>query len=334
MTPRRRRTPLLLIACVLPLMYLHAQEVQVDKMQSEHLNDSFHINSSNTVAARVVSPSRLWLVAGSHAALWTGSFIALNKAWYDGYEKTGFHFFNDNKEWQQMDKAGHIWTAYQMARHSTELWHWTGLTRKKSAWLGGLSAMAFQSMIELQDGYSAEWGFSWGDMAANATGAAAYVAQELGWKEQRIQIKLGFSPYDYHSPDLKTRRNQLFGKPFYERLLKDYNSQTYWVSANLHSFAPDSFWPKWFNMAAGYNARGMLGGEENRWTGKDGIEHNYPQIERTRHYFLSPDIDLTRIRTNKKWLRTLFFVASMIKIPAPALELNSKGKLKAHALYW
>ncbi|HVK49025.1 MAG TPA: hypothetical protein VM488_14290, partial [Pseudobacter sp.] len=59
-----------------------------------------------------------------------------------------------------------------------------------------------------------------------------------------------------------------------------------------------------------------------------------PEVERTRHFFLAPDIDFTRIRTGRKWLRTVFFVVSMIKVPAPALELNSKGKLKAHALYW
>ncbi len=37
-------------------------------------------------------------------------------------------------------------------------------------------------------------------------------------------------------PDLKSRRNELFGKSFAERILKDYNSQTYWISANISSF--------------------------------------------------------------------------------------------------
>jgi len=333
----RRRIPLLFIACLAPLLYLHAQEVQVDRIQSGHPDDTIYLQplqNFHPVSIRVVKPARLWLVAGSHAALWTGSFIALNKAWYAGFEKSSFHFFNDNREWQQMDKAGHSWTAYQLSRYSAEAWQWTGITRKKSAWMGGLSAMAYQSIIELQDAYSAEWGFSWGDMAANAAGAALFVAQDLAWNTQRIQIKLGYTPYDYGSPELRNRRNQLFGRSLPERLLKDYNSQTYWLSANLHAFAPDSHWPRWLNMALGYNARGMLAGEENSWKDPNGKELFYPEVERTRHFFLAPDIDFTRIRTGRKWLRTVFFVVSMIKVPAPALELNSKGKLKAHALYW
>ncbi|WP_315815813.1 DUF2279 domain-containing protein [Paraflavitalea speifideaquila] len=91
-----------------------------------------------------------------------GSYIALNKAWYADYPKESFHFFNDNGEWLQMDKAGHVWTAYQMSRVSGALWKWAGLSAAKSAWLGGISGVAYQSIIEIQDGFSSEWGFSWG----------------------------------------------------------------------------------------------------------------------------------------------------------------------------
>ena len=277
---------------------------------------------------------RTWLVAGAHAALWGGSYLALNKAWYADYPKESFHFFNDNKEWLQMDKMGHVWTANQMSRVSAELWRWAGLSDKQSTWLGGISGVAYQSIIEIQDGFSAEWGFSWGDMAANIAGSAMYVAQELGWKEQRIQIKLSYWPYDYSSPELTTRRNELFGKSIQERVLKDYNSQTYWLSANIHSFLPDSKMPRWLNLAVGYSANGMLGGMSNSWVDKEGFTHDRSDVPRTRHFFLSPDIDLTKIKTKSKFLRSALFVLNMIKIPAPALELNSRGKLKGHVLYF
>ncbi|MBO9634849.1 MAG: hypothetical protein J7578_17190, partial [Chitinophagaceae bacterium] len=171
-------------------------------------------------------------------------------------------------------------------------------------------------------------------MASNIAGAATYLGQELGWKEQRIQIKLGYTPYDYSTKTLRDRRNQLFGKAIYERLLKDYNSQNYWISVNIRSFFPESRLPRWLNLAAGYNGRGMFGGEENTWTGYNGEHYSYTDIDRTRHFFLAPDIDLTRIRTNKKWLRSVLFVANMIKIPSPAIELSNKGKFRAHWMYW
>ena len=282
------------------------------------------------------SPSRktrLWLVTGAHAAFWAGSYIALDKSWYSNYPRSSFHFFNDNSEWLQMDKLGHVWTSYNVARASAGLWSWAGLSANKSALYGGLSAIAYQSIIEIQDGFSAEWGFSWGDMTANAVGAAAFVSQQMGWKEQRIQVKLSYWPYDYPD-DLIGRRNQLFGKSLAERVLKDYNSQTYWASINLHSFFRESKWPAWLNLSIGYSADGMLGGTENRWTDKQGNIFDRTAIPRVRRFFISPDIDLTRIKTKSKLLKTIFFAFNVLKIPAPAIELNSKGRFKAHMIYF
>lgn len=287
----------------------------------------------STITPQHISASRLLLVAGIHAGLWTGSYIALDKTWYAQYPRSSFHFFNDNDEWEQMDKFGHMWTAYNVGRVSGEMWAWTGLSRKRSVVYGGLSAIAYQSIIEIQDGFSSEWGFSWGDMTANVIGAAAYVSQELGWHDQRIQIKLSYWPYDYPA-GLTDRRNQLFGKSLAERMLKDYNSQTYWISFNLKSFFPRSNLPAWLNASLGYSADGMLGGVQNTWTDKQGNYFNRTDIPRVRRYFIAPDIDLTKIRTKSKILKTIFFTFNILKIPAPAIELNSKGQVVGHWFYY
>ncbi len=284
-------------------------------------------------AGNSINRNRLWLVAGTHLAFWTGSYIALDKSWYANYPRSSFHFFNDNSEWEQMDKLGHVWTSYNVGRASAELWKWTGLSRKRSVLYGGLSAIAYQSIIEIQDGFSSQWGFSWGDMTANVMGAAVYVSQELGWKDQRIQIKMSYWPYNYPE-DLITRRNQLFGKSLAERTLKDYNSQTYWISANLHSFFRQSKLPAWLNVSFGYSADGMLGGTENKWTDKQGNFFDRTDIPRVRRFFIAPDIDLTKIKTKSKLLKTIFFALNIVKIPAPAIELDSKGKFRVHALYY
>jgi hypothetical protein len=278
--------------------------------------------------------NRPWLVAGAHAALWTASYIALDKTWYADFPKQSFHFFNDNREWNQMDKAGHVWTTYQVSRFSASLWKWAGLKHTTSTWLGGISGVAYQSIIEIQDGFSSQWGFSWGDMIANIAGAAVFAGQELGWKEQRVLIKMSYSPYNYNTQELKDRRNQLFGKSLPERILKDYNSQTYWISANLHAFMPSTHLPAWLNVAVGYSSEGMLGGFENTWVDKLGNDIDRKDISRVRRFFLSADIDLTKIKTNSKLLRTVLSVVNMVKIPAPAIELNSKGTFRLHAVYF
>ncbi|MFT3823146.1 MAG: DUF2279 domain-containing protein [Chitinophagaceae bacterium] len=289
-----------------------------------------HAQDTAALASSGPNKTRVWLVSGGNVALWTGSFLALNKAWYADYSRSSFHFFNDNGEWNQMDKLGHVWTSYHVSRLCAEMWEWTGMSRTKSILLGGASGIAYQSIIEIQDGFSSEWGFSWGDMTANVVGAAAYAAQELGWKEQRIQVKMNYWPHNYYTDELRTRRDQLFGKSLPERLLKDYNSQVYWFSANMHSFLPNSGLPKWLNIAVGYSADGMYGGMDNTWKDKEGVLHDRTDIPRMRHFYLSPDIDLTKIKTRSKFLRSAFFVLNMIKIPAPAISINGKGKVKGY----
>ncbi|GAO45325.1 hypothetical protein FPE01S_05_00220 [Flavihumibacter petaseus NBRC 106054] len=267
---------------------------------------------------------RKWVVAGGHAAVWTGTFIALNKAWYADYSRSNFHLFNDGSEWLQMDKAGHVWTAYQLGRASAATWKWAGFSDRKAAWFGAGSALAFQSIIEIQDGFSDKWGFSVWDMVANVSGAGIFLAQELGWKEQRLQVKMGYWPYDYPS-DLVARRDELFGEGGSERVLKDYNSQTYWLSANLRSFFPDSGIPRWLNVSLGYSADLMLGGEENKWTTDDGVVVDRTDIPRVRRFYLSVDADLTKIRTRSKFLKSVFFLVNAVKVPAPSVQFSKDG---------
>lgn len=119
-----------------------------------------------------------------------------------------------------------------------------------------------------------------------------------------------------------------------ERMLKDYNAQTYWVSGNIHSFFPSSGMPSWLNVSLGYGSDGMFGGFENKWNDKAGTFHNRTDIPRTRRFFIAPDLDLTRIKTRSKLVRAIFISVNMVKFPAPALELNSRGKVKIHMLYF
>ncbi|MFB6454860.1 DUF2279 domain-containing protein [Chitinophaga sp. Hz27] len=279
-------------------------------------------------------PARVAMLSGATAVVYGSSLVALNAAWYKGYPKSSFHFFNDIHEWNQMDKMGHIFSAYFIGKYSREAWRWSGLPRKEQIWIGGLSGFAFQSVIEVLDGYSSEWGFSWSDMAANTIGSALLISQELAWNEQRIQIKFSSHLQSYDDPVLRDKARQLFGGSLPERILKDYNAQTYWLSVNVHSFAKTSNWPRWLNVAIGYGAEDMLGGTDNFWTDNQGMLHDYSHIRRYRQFYLSPDIDFTKLRTKKKGVKVLFQVLNMIKFPAPTLEINSKGYMKLHALYF
>jgi hypothetical protein len=45
-----------------------------------------------------------------------GALVGLNQLWYADYARSDFHFINDNAEWLQMDKAGHIYSSYHLGR--------------------------------------------------------------------------------------------------------------------------------------------------------------------------------------------------------------------------
>ncbi len=213
------------------------------------------------------------------------------------------------------------------------MWRWAGVGEKKAIALGSGSSLLYMLSIEYLDGLSAEWGWSWGDAGADVFGASLYAVQQLGWKEQKISLKFSSSPKNYNEPDLKKRADDLFGASFQSRLLKDYNAQTYWLSANIKSFFPQTTLPGWLNISFGYGAEGMFGGYENVAKNKtDGaVTFDRRDIQRYRQFFLAPDVDLTKIKVKSKFLQSVFSAVNVLKFPAPAIEL-SNGKLKLKAL--
>ena len=263
------------------------------------------------------------VVVITEASLGVTTLVGLNQLWYSDYDQSKFHTINDNGEWMQMDKLGHVLTSYYVGRVGANLLNWSGVSEKDQLIYGATLGLTFLTVVEVFDGYSEEWGFSWGDMASNVAGTGLYIGQELLWKEQRLTLK-----YSFHQTKYADIRPERLGENFLEQTLKDYNGQTYWLSANVHSFFKKSEVPKWLNVAIGYGAEGMLTGNDE----PDSID--FPNQDRIRQYYLSLDIDLSRIKTNSRVLKSLLSVINFIKIPAPTFEINSKGRLKFHSIYF
>ena len=269
---------------------------------------------------------RIYLATIGSVAGYSGSLVALSNAWYKNYPQSSFHFFNDATDWLQVDKAGHIFGAYTASKLNMELWRWAGLSKKNRILVGGMSGAAYMTVIEVLDGFSSQWGFSISDLSANMAGSSLFIAQELLWEEQKIQVKFSFHRNTYGSLALNQRADDLFGSRTLERMLKDYNGQTYWLSANLKSFFKKSTFPPWLNIAVGYGADGMFGGSENVVKDKTGtVVFDRRDIARYRQWYLAPDIDLTRIKTNSKFLKTTFFLLNSVKFPAPSIGISKNG---------
>lgn len=251
---------------------------------------------------------RSWLVAGSNVAVGGGSVALLGAVWYNDYPKSDFHFFNDASNWMYMDKLGHSFTAYQLSRTEYAAWKWARLPRKKAIWLSGGIAWTYQLSVEVLDGFSSEWGFSIADVSANTVGSVLFVAQELAWDQQRFQLKFG-----YHASPYAALRPDILGGSFSERLLKDYNAQSYWLCFSPQTFFPKSHFPSWIQLGVGYSADAKLKGDANVFS-IDGVTYHAQ-----REWALSFDIDWNRVPIRRPWLRKAVQPLSVVKIPFPSL---------------
>jgi hypothetical protein len=246
-----------------------------------------------------------------------------------------------------MDKAGHAYTTYFESKWVGDLYRWAGLPQRKAAYIGTAAGMLFQTSLEMLDGFSAQWGFSWGDMGFNALGAGLYLGQELAWQEQRIygKLSIGRPPYSTAplyslsgnaQSSLAQRAENLYGRSLPELFFKEYNGQTIWLSINPSSFLAERprWLPPWLNIALGYGIENVFGAERNSWRNADDEEFIAPsQYRRYSQYYLSLDLDWERIPTRKPWLKGLFKVLNIFKFPFPSLEYNSLGQWRGRWLH-
>ncbi|HWY37139.1 MAG TPA: DUF2279 domain-containing protein [Bacteroidia bacterium] len=257
-----------------------------------------------------------------------------------------------------MDKWGHGFSTYSSARLVMETMDWAGFEKKPfNASLGHLSAgglrwagfskresiiigqtfgLLYLSSVEIMDGFSKEWGFSWGDEAANFAGGFAFSLQQYFWGEQRIQLK-----FSDHQTSFPKYRPNVLGDNFFEQIIKDYNGQTYWVSFNIASFLKkETKFPHWINLSFGYGATNMISGKNNTTVYPDGttgvdlvnnqteIINKSGQIDyfyRYRKYYLSLDVDFTKIKTKSRVLKSIFSVFNCFKFPFPTMEFDKYG---------
>jgi hypothetical protein len=290
----------------------------------------FHLVSAQNAVGSFLKPSdsldkiRQNSIVIAESVLAAGALVGLNQLWYADYPQSNFHFINDNSEWLQMDKLGHSFSSYHLGRFGSEMLQWSGASKKNQLIYGAGLGFAFLTAVEVLDGYSSEWGASTGDVIANASGTALYISQELLWKEQRITPKFSF-----HTTQFAAYRPDVLGRSLSEQILKDYNGQTYWLSTNLYSFSKGSKIPKWLNLAIGYGANGMVSGNT-----ENNPQNSTQKVERFRQFYLSFDVDLTKIETKSHFLKTIFSVFNTIKIPAPTIEYSANEGLKGHWLYF
>lgn len=258
-------------------------------------------------------PRRLWTgVAGFVAAdvlvMW-----GLNRLWYADHERTRFHWYNDWGTYAQQDKAGHFLVAWHLARVFGEYGQWSGLSRRDAGIFGGLMSAAFQSQVELFDGFSEAFGASGTDILANVLGGAiggAKVAfpDRLSW----FDAKYSYHPSPYYKDDVSSF------PPFryLGNALKDYDGISYWLI--VRPTARFEAWPNWLGLSLGYSGTGLA----HPLSGRSEEGHRGGPVHQ-RQIYVGPDLDILSLRDD--WPQPFRAVAgffSFLRLPAPALQLT------------
>jgi len=284
---------------------------------------TFCLLSTHFLFAQSDSTQKKW----RNVALWTAGGYAtgmtgLSVLWYSQMKSTSFHWFDDNAEWQQVDKVGHSFTTFHLSRSAYKIFQNVGVPPQKAAIWGGITGFMMLSGVEIADGFMDGYGASLGDLGANFAGSLLLTSQELLWKETRFKLKFSFLP-----TSLAKKRPDVLGNGFVEELIKDYNGQTHWLSVDVYAFLKKKHpkFPKWLNLAFGYGASDMLYGKV--------AYNNIVGYAPYRRFYVGLDFDLSYIKTKSKFLNTIIFLVDMVRLPAPTLEF-SKGQWKGHFLYF
>lgn len=242
-------------------------------------------------------------------SIYVGSIISLQQVWYKESFQKDFHLFNDGKNWLQMDKAGHAYTSYYLSSVLSGNMRWSGLDSKKSYLIGSSIGLSYLTSLEIMDGFSKDWGFSWWDMASNLGGAALFIGQEYAFSKQIFVPKFSF-----HTTKYASVRPQVLGSNFPEQLLKDYNGQTYWLSFSPGNLGLRSF-PKWLCLSFGYSADEKLVGDAE-------VFENYNS---KREFLFSLDVDLNELKIKNEFWKKVLKQVNVIKIPFPAIYMKGSS---------
>ncbi|HEY7113542.1 MAG TPA: DUF2279 domain-containing protein [Thermoanaerobaculia bacterium] len=149
------------------------------------------------------------LLSGKTLYLTLGVFASIpvvgELVWWKGNEKGKFHFTDE--EWFQhdtyaggADKASHFFFGYMFTRELAKWYERFGNTSAESRGLAAAVSVIGGALVELGDGFTDIYGYSWQDVAANATGALAAYGIEAAGISDVVGFRFGFVNADIPPP--------------------------------------------------------------------------------------------------------------------------------------
>jgi hypothetical protein len=253
-------------------------------------------------------PFRETAIKTTPFAVLTGTYVAaitalhiyqVNTIWDS---TTSFRIIEDGDYGLYVDKLGHVWGGYMNAYILSEFLMGSGFSHDAATHWGAVMSLAYQSYVEILDGFGTGWGFSPSDMYSNALGISYFLGQHYVPFLQNFTPKANYIPPVWYGGKARDQSSSF---------IDDYSGYTFMLSANVNNLLPkeiDPYWPDWLNIGVGYTARNL--------TYKNG----------DMKYLIGLDINPAMILpdggTEWNWFKQSL---NYILLPLPMLELSPDG---------
>nr|HMT10389.1 DUF2279 domain-containing protein [Ignavibacteria bacterium] len=238
------------------------------------------------------------------AGAFTGFHIYYANTWWKD-QRDYFKFAADGYYARNMDKASHIYTANFFASATSVAYEWAGLSPSKSLMYGAITSLAYETYIEINDGFAPNWGFDWGDMGANVFGAVYPILQNLAPPLKHVNFKWSFKPEWIKK---KTTNS--------DDLLDDYTNMTFWLSVNPMLVLPKSvtkakFYPNFLALALGMSIQNA--------------SHVTGSTNAKTEWFLALDWDVSQLPGKSDFMKKLKKILNFYHFPSPAVKFSPEG---------
>lgn len=269
---------------------------------------SFHPGTQAQDSSSVNS-GRLALVGGVTLATAIPVHIYQAKAWWQG-SRAPFRFQNDWTYAMNIDKWGHLYGGNLLSRVFGYSMAWSGMNEKSSALYGSLLGLSYELYVEIEDGFHQNYGFSPGDAFSNMIGAMIPLAQVTFPVLKNFSLKYSYWPSPRYLSEIDQGQQRAF--------IDDYQGMTVWIAMDPHFLMGTELAeavPAWLGLSFGVAARDIDASGKGR-----GV------------YYLTLDYNLSRMRTESGFLRTLCTVIDFVHLPAPGFALDG-GKIRVGFFY-
>jgi hypothetical protein len=248
---------------------------------------------------------KLTILGAAGLGVFTAMHIYYQNTWWKD-QVTYFKFAEDGYYARNMDKASHFFTANCFTVVTGIAYEWAGIHPDKALLYGAITSMAYETYIEVNDGFAPNWGFDWVDMGANFAGALYPFLQKAVPIFENVNVKWSFQP--------GWIKKKTSSDP--DDLLDDYTNMTFWLSVNPMMVLPKSFtngkyYPNFLAFALGMNIK-----DASHVTGSTNAE---------TQWYISIDWDITKLPGKSDFMVKLKKILNFYHFPAPAVRISPSG---------